>query len=397
MGHPARTQPNVSRTTFDIAPGRGCDPAVSDPIQKTTPMGGNITLFVEGDSFQRQRCVLPHLIVGLIDQAVPLRVVTTDPRAGSLALGPVPVLVWERAGWPFAGRRLASLMESLAATPPTVLHALSNDSYAVTLELAEEFDAELIWSVCGFADIEAGGRFDMARVDAVVTHSPAMVERLCDRLGLEPANVHVISPGVLASPSPSAFVDAARTPTIVCTTAFDRSRGVEPIIHAVDILRRRSRPVALFLLGEGSDESSLRRRVRDLRLASCVTFARPSGDLTPAFLHADVFVRAKRITAFEDDILQAMAAGLVVVCGPSEIDDGLCDGQTAVLCDPNVPESIADAVERVLGDVDAARAIASGALDYVRTHHTLSGMAEQAANLYRGLTLRRATFSVEGA
>ena len=359
-------------------------------------MGGNITLFVDGDSFQRQRCVLPHLIVGLIDQAVPMRVVTTDPRAASLALGPVQVLVRERATWPFAGRRLASLMESLAPTPPTVLHAFSNESYAVTRDLAEEFDAELVWSVGGFADLEAIGRFDMARVDAVVTHSPTMVERMCESLGLEPAKIHVISPGVLATATASAFVDTARTPTIVCTAAFDRTGCVEPVIQAVDILRRRSRPVALFLLGDGPSESSLRRMVRELRLAPHVTFAHPSGDLTPALMHADVFVRAKRVTAFEDDILQAMAAGLVVVCGASEIDDGLRDGETAALCNPAAPESIADAVEHLLADVDAARAIARGALDHVRTHHTLSGMAEQAANLYRDLTLRRTTFSVEG-
>lgn len=381
----------------DMVPRRGCDPAVSEIIQNTTPTGANVALFLDGDSFQRQRCVLPHFLVGLIDQAIPLRVVTTDPRANSLALGPVQVVVRQTASWPFAGRRLATIIENLAATPPTVLHALSHESYAVTRALAEEFDAELVWTVGGLADLEAIDQADIARVDAFVTHSQGMVERLRERREVEPTRVHVISPGVLAASTPSAFVDAARTPTIVCTASFERTSFVAAVIQAVDILRRRTRSAVLFLLGEGSDESVLRRMVRDLRLAPRVTFAHPSGDLTPAFMHADIFVRARRVQSFEDDLLQAMAAGLAVVCGPSEIDDCVRDGETAVLCDPGAPESIADGFERLMSDIDDARAIAERAQDHVRTRHTLSGMAESAGRLYRDLTLRSTTFTVEGS
>lgn len=373
-----------------------CDSAVSDAPEHAAPIEGNVTLFSEGDSFRRQPCVLPHLVVGLIQQALPLRIVTTDPRAVSLAMGPVAVHLRKRSPWLFADRAFASLVDALSATPPTVIHALSHESYSLTRDLAEEFDAELLWSVGGWADLDAVRQQGLARVDALVSHGRAMLEPLQRQLGVHSEKLHVISPGVLAAPSPGAFSDARRIPALVSLAPLDEGGGVESLIQAVDLLRRRSRPVALFLLGEGRGESRLRRKVRDLRLASSVTFAHPTGDVGPALSHADVFVRAKQVTVFEDDLLQAMAAGLAVVCGPSDVDDGIRDGETAILCDPTAPESIAEAVEGLLADLANARRVAQQALEYVREHHTLSGMADQAGRVYRVHALRRATFSVEG-
>ena len=57
--------------------------------------------------------------------------------------------------------------------------------------------------------------------------------------------------------------------------------------------------------------------------------------------------------------------------------------------------AIADALERVLTDRAHARTVASSAMEYVRTHHSMSAMAECTAATYRQLALSRSTFSIK--
>ena len=138
----------------------------------------------------------------------------------------------------------------------------------------------------------------------------------------------------------------------------------------------------------------MRRMVRERKLSSCVTLACPAGDLAGAIRSADIFARPSADTAITADSLRAMGAGMAVVTLPSSVCDHLLGGETAVLCEKPSAEALANAIEQLITDRAGAQRIAATGMEYVRTHHPVSGMAERTANAYRTLALARATFPI---
>ena len=368
---------------------------VSNAVENQDAHSVSLALCVDSEALDRFGGVLRHLLVGLVDQAVGLRLVSADPRVEALTLGPIQTVVHERIAWPLAGRRMEALLDVLSQKPPTVVHAMSGASYRVAVGLAEAFDADLVVQVTSLADCKAVSNLAQRRVGRFLAVSQPLLAILGDQLQVPVDRLDLIRPGVLASSEIACFADPDRVPALLCLSALERGSGVDRLIEAVDVLRRRDRSLMLFLLGRGRHESALRRMIRDRKLASFVTLAHPSGNLTRAMYSADIFVRPSTDTAFNADGLQALGAGMAVVAMSSSVCDHLHDGETAIACDKTTVEALAEAIERLLADPALARRMATNGLDYVRAHHAVSGMAERTANTYRQLALDRATFPIK--
>ncbi len=352
-------------------------------------------LCVDSDSLDRFGGVLRHLAVGLVDQAVPLRLISPDARIDALTLGPVQAIVHPALRWPYRVRHLSGIKGALTSRPPSVFHATACGSYSIATDLAELMDADLVWQVTSMDDCDAIANLDSRRVGRFIAFSEPLGVVLKGQLSVDPERISLIRPGMRARGQIACFSVPGRAVTLLCLSRFKRGRGVENLIKSVDILQKRGHDVMLFLMGHGRQESKLRRLVRERGLFSCVTFADPSGEPSPAMQSADVFVRPSDDNAFLEDTLQAMGTGMAVVACASPVCDHLRDGETSVLCDGASAQSIAGAVERLLLDRDWARTIASTGVAYVKDHHAMSGMAERIAALYRELALARATFSIK--
>ena len=150
----------------------------------------------------------------------------------------------------------------------------------------------------------------------------------------------------------------------------------------------------LFLMGCGHLEAKLRKQVRNSKLSATVTFADPLGDRAQALASADIFVDVAPANAFYVGGLHAMGAGVAVVAGGNDFCDHYRPEETALVCDTSKATALAASIERLMRDRPFARRLAGGGLQYVRDHHSWSGMAEGTASTYRELALRRATFSM---
>lgn len=338
--------------------------------------------------------MLRHLAVGLVDQAVQLRLVSSDPSVGSLTLGPVQTVVHRPLVWPFVHRRLEELCHTLSAQPPTVVHAFSGSSYRLAGMLANRFDSDLVIQVTSLADCAYVRENDMHRVRRFIAPTQPLYAFLSEQLQIETGRIELIRPGIRAAPHITSFADAHEAVTVLCMSPFDRESGVDALIEAAAKVHRRGHEFLLFLLGHGRRERALRRLVRDRKLSPCVTFARPMGDPASAMQGADLFVRPSADTALVDDTFHAMAAGVAVVAPPSSVCDHLRPDETAVVSSAAAPDALADAIERLLADRAFAQRIANGALEYMRSLHSISRMAEATAAVYRKLTLTRTTFSM---
>ncbi len=356
----------------------------------------NVALCVTNETMNRVGRVMRHLAVGLVDAAVPLRLLSSDPRVESLSLGPIQTIIHQPIKWPVAGRRLKRLLEVLAHQPPTIVHAMSQGSYRTAGAIAEHFDADLIQHVSSIADIDAVNRGTGRPAAKLIATSRPLSEMLTHQLRISADRVELIRPGLMTSPQLACFSDSIDLPSILCTSSLDRTSGVELLIDAIASLRKRKIEVMVFLLGKGRHESALRKNIRQKGLLSSFTIASPLGNLMQAMDSADIFVRPCEETAFYTSSLLAMAAGMAVVTYSNEACDHFIDGKTAILCHDDSPEALANALERYINDVGYARQMARHAQEHVKTNHSMSRMAELTATIYRQLALQRATLALKG-
>ena len=360
--------------------------------QRIPPL--SVVLCVDGEVFERFGRILRHLAVGLVDQAVRTRLVGSDPRIEDLALGPIQTVLHQPIRWPLSARRTDRAIDALAHQPPTVVHAMCHRSYPFAQAIAEHFDADFVAQVTSLADCAALREFDVSQIGRFVSFSDPLSSLLENELRVPKDHIEVIRPGVQAFDHPACFIRPDRIPTILCTASLEKGTGVDHLIEAAERLCRKGRRAMFFLVGQGSQESALRRQARQRKVSTTVIFAQPGDDTLSVMTSADIFVRPADRGAFYADGLLAMGAGLAVVTVPDSTGDYFRAGETALVSEDSSAESLAEGIEELLLDRLLGQRLASSALDYVRANHAMSTMAERTAALYRQLALARSTFTI---
>ncbi len=361
-----------------------------------TPQGQPISaaLLLSGDVLDRFGRVLRHLIVGLVDQAISLRLVSTDSRIESLTLGPVQTVVHDRIGWPFRQRKMEHLADALSHHPPAIIHAFSGEVTEYAVSLASSFDSDLFLHVSSMADADAIGQMDTGTVSKFLAVSEPLYGVLENQLKIGRDRIELNRPGVQVSEEISCFADADRAPTVLCMSKLVKDSGIDRLINAMALLRKDNLLPMLFILGEGEYESNLRALVRKRKLESQITFANPLGETLSMMRSADLYVRPSLDTMFTSDTLTALGTGtMVIAC--AGVGDYLRHNETGLVCEEPTADALAKNLTLALTDRKRARGLALAGLEYARHHHGVSAMAEQIAENYRTAALARATFQIK--
>ncbi len=357
--------------------------------------GIEVVICVGSGAFARLRPVIRHLCVGLIDHGVRLRLITTSPEAESLvSLGPLEVFLHRDLGWPLHKLRVRQLIDALSPRPPMVIHAISSGSYQLSAELAAAFDTDVVAQVTGARDVDLLHLVPTPQLAHIIGASEPLLGMVRQRGALSSIDNSLVRPGVLRGSELTCFRDSEATPSLVCTANFDDRSGVDVVLEAAALIRDRGLALLTFLLGTGNREPALRRIVRARNLASEITFARPSGDMTEVLRGADMYV----LPPGDEDIfarpLQAMASGTAVICFSGGMADCFHSEDTAIVCADRSAEALADALERLLRDHALAQRVADSARAYVKEHHQMSTMAELTVRVLERVALRRKTFRI---
>lgn len=139
------------------------------------------------------------------------------------------------------------------------------------------------------------------------------------------------------------------------------------VVRAIGMLRHRGFNLHLTLVGGGSGpaqqllDDEIARTDPDRRFVTTVGFVRPD-ELPSVLASAHLFIFASSCENMPNTLVEAMAAGLPIACSdrgpmPEVMDDG------GVFFDPEAPDSIAAAVERLVTDPDLRSRAASRALE----------------------------------
>jgi glycosyltransferase involved in cell wall biosynthesis len=165
-----------------------------------------------------------------------------------------------------------------------------------------------------------------------------------------------------------------------------RQKGVTYFLQAARVLAARHPRLRFLLVGGGPLEDALRQEARALGLDGVVTFTGFRSDVAQLLTALDVFVMASLWEAMPLALIEAMAAGRVIVA--TDVGDNrriLADGQCGLIIPPGDPDAIVAGVERALGDPAAAATRTAAAIQRFRDNYTVAHMVARYAALYTRL------------
>jgi glycosyltransferase involved in cell wall biosynthesis len=170
-------------------------------------------------------------------------------------------------------------------------------------------------------------------------------------------------------------------------------KGLDDLVEACRILTARGLDLRCTIAGSGPLEAELRAQVERAGLADRVTLtgrALKQEDI-PAFMHSGDAYCLPCVRAADGDVdglpqmlMEAMACGLPVVSTRLVgIPDLVVDGRTGLLVEPDAPEALADALERLARDPDLRRSLAAEGRRFVLERFEIATALRPLLDQYR--------------
>ncbi|MBC7603732.1 MAG: glycosyltransferase family 4 protein, partial [Ramlibacter sp.] len=201
--------------------------------------------------------------------------------------------------------------------------------------------------------------------DLVVALSPHMQHRALAG-GARPATVALLPNGIapqelnLDDHVSYAHLQANDALEILFAGRLSVEKGVDVLLDAAALLKREGVRFRLKIVGEGPERAALQARVAEQGLGDCVAFIGrvPRERLGKLYQASHVVCVPSRSDPLPTVVLEAMAAGVPVVGSdaggiPYMIEDGL----TGIVCASESAQALAQALSRLAGHPEQARAM----------------------------------------
>ena len=213
------------------------------------------------------------------------------------------------------------------------------------------YDAALTWF---YRQVTPAAYRDAALVVALSPH----MSRLAVRGGAKPACVQLVPNGIdpmeigLQHGDPQTQTQSSKL-EILYVGRLSIEKGIDVLVKAVALLKKRGIAHHLRVAGSGPQLEPLRDQVTALGVGDCVTFlgAIPRPELGLLYRSASVVCVPSRSDPLPSVVLEAMCAGVAVVgadCGgiPFMVTHGI----TGLVCPPESPDRLADALQEIAND-----------------------------------------------
>jgi glycosyltransferase involved in cell wall biosynthesis len=151
------------------------------------------------------------------------------------------------------------------------------------------------------------------------------------------------------------------------------AKNHDGLISAFEQVYARNKSARLLLVGkEGNVSNEVKTRIAASTASAAIVQLGHRSDVPELLRCANAFVLPSHFEGLSGAMIEAMEAGLPVIC--SDLD-GLKEGcepdRSALLCDPGSPDSIANAMLRVLNEPDLARSLGQRGREIFQQRFTL--------------------------
>jgi glycosyltransferase involved in cell wall biosynthesis len=174
-------------------------------------------------------------------------------------------------------------------------------------------------------------------------------------------------------------------PHIVMVARFEAPKDHETLVEALGKVQHLR--WSLSLVGEGPLQRPVRARVLALGMQGRVQFAGHTVQVAEALASAQMFVLSSRSEAFPRSILEAMRAGLPVVASDvGGVREAVTDGHNGYVVPKQSIESLAEALERLIGDAGERERMGANGRRRFEQRFTFGRMLTETVSLYQEVT-----------
>jgi colanic acid/amylovoran biosynthesis glycosyltransferase len=180
--------------------------------------------------------------------------------------------------------------------------------------------------------------------------------------------------------------DSARPGRVLTVARLVRGKGLDILLEALHLLKRRGLGAEVVIAGEGPDRTRLEQRVRELGLEDRVRLAGAVSQdrIRELYAEAQVFCLPSFSEGVPVVLMEAMAMGLPVVAtritGVPELVD---EGRSGLLVPPGRPDALADSLARIISaDVETRRTMGAAGRSRVCAEFSPDLSAERLLTLF---------------
>jgi len=216
---------------------------------------------------------------------------------------------------------------------------------------------------------------------------------MIERAHVTPDKIYTIYNGIECAVDVSEpRVSAGMETRIALIGRLHRQKGHSVLLEAVKIILGSGKRVHLNLAGDGPDEGILRRQARDLGIADVVTFAGVIDDVVAFMADIDIVVLPSLWEGMPNVLLEAMAAlRPIVATRLAGIEELVRDCESALLCETERADALAEAIIRLMDDPELAGRLARIARKDVQEHFDILQTIARTQELYEKLLSNRNT------
>lgn len=310
----------------------------------------------------------------------------------------IPVISLEMGRFPSLAI-LSKLEHEIAMSKPHIIHSfLFHSAQACRLARSRFPDVKLISSPrVNYRFLPLWARLidrTLARYDDVaLAESQRTKDFLVSSEGYRPDKVHLVQNGV--DLKKYQFDEQARqlwrtrwgiNETDILIGAIGRlhpQKGFDNLIRSIHTLSSSVTGVKWVIIGEGSQESVLKKQSR--RFGLNVLFPGKISPLNEIYSALDIYVQSSRYEGLSNALLEAMSSNLPIVA--TSVDGTLDlarDGQNMVLVPPNDINALSKALNKLIVSPQLRISLGSQARKTVEVH-SLQKMVKEVEEVYRTL------------
>ncbi|MHC4789130.1 MAG: glycosyltransferase family 4 protein [Planctomycetota bacterium] len=224
------------------------------------------------------------------------------------------------------------------------------------------------------------------RLAGIIATTQAVREGLVNQCGVERSKIRVISNGIDVDRLEArdiAPIFRSQAPVVGSLGPIEEKRGHELFVRAASLLRGRRPDVQFVVAGEGDELPELRRLIANLGLERCVTLATGFSAYEDILDALDVVVQSSQVDVSGFSILEAMGHGRPVIAfNTGTACEIIEDRKTGLLVPKGDVTALAEAIEELIGDLDAARRIGERARQTVREKFNVQTIARKTLQFY---------------
>jgi len=173
-------------------------------------------------------------------------------------------------------------------------------------------------------------------------------------------------------------------PVVGTVNRLAEDRGIDVFLRAARRVLDLEAEASFLVIGEGPDESKVRRLARELNLTPHLTFALPRARVSDLFRPIDIYVSASHNEGHGILLLSAMAeARPVIATSVGSVLSFITDGRNGLLVQRGDVEGLARRILGLLEDRECARNLGRDGFRFVRENFSLSQMLEGTLSVYR--------------